>query len=100
MNIVIPKPVNEVLTILYENNYDGYIVGGTVRNLILGIKPKNYQISTNASLKVVEKLLKDYDTFYCGEKNSVLGIANPRFPMEISTFHTPSNNLEEGNASE
>ena len=35
MNIVIPKPVNEVLTILYENNYDGYIVGGTVRNLII-----------------------------------------------------------------
>ena len=95
MNIVIPKPVNEVLTILYENNYDGYIMGGTVRNLILGIKPKNYQISTNASLKVVEKLLKDYDTFYCGEKNSVLGIANPRFPMEISTYHTPSNNLED-----
>ena len=95
MNIVIPKPVNEVLTILYENNYDGYIVGGTVRNLILGIKPKNYQISTNASLKVVEKLLKDYDTFYCGEKNSVLGIANPRFPMEISTYHTTSNNLED-----
>lgn len=95
MNIVIPKPVNEVLTILYENNYDGYIMGGTVRNLILGIKPKNYQISTNASLKVVEKLLKDYDTFYCGEKNSVLGIANPRFPMEISTYHTLSNNLED-----
>ena len=35
VNIVIPKPVNEILLVLYENNYDGYLVGGTVRNLIL-----------------------------------------------------------------
>ena len=35
VNIVIPKPVNEILLVLYENNYDGYLVGGTVRNLVL-----------------------------------------------------------------
>lgn len=94
MNIVIPKPVNEVLSILYENNYDGYIMGGTVRNLILGIKPKNYQISTNASLNVVEKLLKDYETRYCGENNSVLAVENNRFPMEISSYYAKENTLE------
>ena len=58
MNIVIPKPVNEVLTILYENNYDGYIMGGTVRNLILGIKPKNYNhLERNA--RILVKYLSD-----------------------------------------
>ena len=42
VNIVIPKPVNEILLVLYENNYDGYLVGGTVRNLVLEQKPNKY----------------------------------------------------------
>ena len=45
MNIVIPKPVNEVLNLLYDNNYEGYIIGGAVRNMVMGEKPKNYNIS-------------------------------------------------------
>ena len=83
MDIVIPKPVNEVLNILYENDYEGYIVGGAVRNMIMGQKPKNYNISTNASLINVKNILKGYNTFYCGENNSRLGIVNAKFPMEI-----------------
>ena len=50
MNIVIPKPVNEVLNIINEKGYEAYIVGGAVRNWVMQLKPTNYNISTNASL--------------------------------------------------
>lgn len=94
MDIVIPKPVNEVLNILYENDYEGYLVGGAVRNMVMGQKPRNYNISTNASLTNVEKALKSYNTFYCGQNNSSLGIVNAKFPMEITKYRTPENTLE------
>lgn len=94
MNIVIPKPVNEVLNVINENGYEAYIIGGAVRNWVMGLKPSNYDISTNAELTSVKKALKDYNTFYCGEGNSRLGIVNSKFPMEISKYRTRENTLE------
>ena len=94
MNIVIPKPVNEVLNIINEHGYEAYIIGGAVRNWVMETKPSNYDISTNAPLEEIKKALKDYNTFYCGENESRLGIVNAKFPMEISKYRTKENTLE------
>lgn len=94
MNIVIPKPVNEILNILYENNYDGYLVDGTIRNMVLGEKTKKYKISTNASIDELKKILKNYDISLRGENNRTLSIGNNKFPMEITPYGTKENTLE------
>ncbi len=94
MNIVIPKPVNEVLNIINEKGYEAYIVGGAVRNWVMQLKPTNYNISTNASLEQIKSALKDYQTFYCGENDSHLGIVNSKFPMDIAKYRTKENTLE------
>ncbi len=94
MNIVIPKPVNEVLNLINDKGYEAYIIGGAVRNWVMGFKPSNYDISTNAEIESIRKILKNYNTFYCGENNSRLGIVNSKFPMEISKYRTPENTLE------
>lgn len=94
MNIVIPKPVNEVLNIINEKGYEAYIIGGAVRNWVMNIKPSNYDISTNASIEDIKKALKDYNTFYCGENKSHLGIVNSKFPMEVARYRTEENTLE------
>lgn len=93
MNIVIPKPVNELMTIMNDKGYESFIIGGAVRNLIMGLKPSNYDISTNGELENIKKVLKDYNTFYCGENNNRLGVVS-KFPMEISKYRTPENTLE------
>lgn len=94
MNIVIPKPVNEVLNIINEKGYEAYIIGGAVRNWVMNLKPTNYNISTNASIEDIKTALKGYNTFYCGENNARLGIVNSKFPMEIAKYRTPENTLE------
>lgn len=94
MNIVIPKPVNEVLNLINDKGYEAYIIGGAVRNWVMGIKPSNYDISTDAEIESIRKVLKDYNTFYCGENNCHLGIVNSKFPMEISKYRTKENTLE------
>ena len=99
MNIVIPKPVNEVLNLLYDNNYEGYIVGAAARNMYLGEKPTLYTISTDASVEEVKKILKDYETHYSGQNNSSLTIENNKFPMEITQYRTKENTLEDDLAS-
>lgn len=94
MNIVIPKPVNEVLYMINEKGYEAYVTGSAVRNNVMGTKVSKYDISTNAELEIVEKALKNYDTFYRGENNSKLGINNPKYPMAISKYRTIENTLE------
>ena len=56
MNIMIPKPVNEVLNLIYEKGYEAYIIGGAVRNWVMDEKPTNYDISTNASLDKIQNI--------------------------------------------
>lgn len=41
---------------LQSRGYEGYIVGGAVRDLLLGIKPKDFDISTDATPEQVKKL--------------------------------------------
>ncbi len=94
MDIVIPKPVNEVLYMINEKGYEAYVTGGAVRNNVMGYKVSKYDISTNAELSVIEKLIKNYDTFYRGENNSRLGINNPKYPMAVTKYRTPENTLE------
>jgi len=45
---VIPVPVLSVLDALKANGYQGHIVGGCVRDLLLGREPKDWDITTDA----------------------------------------------------
>ncbi len=54
--MTIPKEVNLILEKLIKNGYEAYAVGGCVRDLILGEKPKDWDITTNANPKQIQKL--------------------------------------------
>lgn len=94
MDAVIPKPVNEALTLLYDKDYEGYVMGGTVRNMVMGEKPKSYEISTNATMSEIKRIYKDYRTYQSGENNKTLVIVNPKYPMKITQYRTKENTLE------
>ena len=46
--IVLPKHVKLIIDILEQNGFEGYAVGGCVRDCILGREPKDWDITTNA----------------------------------------------------
>lgn len=45
----IDKGVLDVLYTLSKNGYEAYLVGGCVRDLLLGLEPKDFDIVTNAT---------------------------------------------------
>ncbi len=94
MNITIPKPVNEVLSLLYEKNYEGYLIGPTVRKMVMNEKIDKYIIGTNADVSTLPKILKDYNTRLVGENDQTLVVENNKFPMEISEYTSADNTLE------
>ena len=56
----IPKPVLEILGKLQENNFEAYIVGGCVRDLLMGREPKDWDVTTNAK---PEEIMNVFSTF-------------------------------------
>lgn len=58
----IPSQVIEVLKKLQENNFEAFVVGGCVRDLLLNKNPKDWDVTTNAKPKEVLALFPD--SFY------------------------------------
>lgn len=89
MKLSIPEEVNNILTIIEKNNYEIYIVGGAVRDLIMGKIVSDWDFTTNA---VPEEILKLFtDGFYDNEFGTV-GVPSTSGlePHEITTFRTES----------
>jgi putative nucleotidyltransferase with HDIG domain len=58
----IPSQVFEVLKKLQENKFEAYVVGGCVRDLLLGKNPKDWDVTTNATPKEIIEIFSD--SFY------------------------------------
>jgi len=58
----IPVPVVEVLKKIQENNFEAYIVGGCVRDLLLDKMPKDWDITTSAKPTEIVEIFPD--SFY------------------------------------
>ena len=57
-----PKLVDEravkVVSTLADAGYEAYIVGGAVRDLLLGLRPKDFDVATNATPEQVKALFR------------------------------------------
>ena len=87
-----PKLVDEralkVVTTLHDAGYEAYIVGGAVRDLILGLRPKDFDVATNATPEQVKSLFRR--AFIIGKRfrivHVVYGRGREHEVIEVSTF--------------
>jgi len=59
MEFSIPKEVQEIAEALAAAKFEAYLVGGCVRDLLLGVEPKDWDIATNAKPEETLKLFPD-----------------------------------------
>jgi poly(A) polymerase len=74
----------KVLYRLHQNSYIAYLVGGSVRDLLLGRRPKDFDIGTSAHPYQVKRLFKN-----CWVIGRRFRLAHVRFGMktiEVATF--------------
>lgn len=69
----VPKEVISVTETLKKADFEAYIVGGCTRDLFLGNKPKDWDITTNATPEQIQSLFPK--TFYENEYGTV-GVVN------------------------
>ena len=63
MQIQIPNPVAHILTALESSGFEAYVVGGCVRDSLLGLEPKDWDIATDAKPKQIIEIFKSDSSF-------------------------------------
>jgi poly(A) polymerase len=94
----------EVVTTLKDAGYSAYIVGGAVRDLLLGLRPKDFDVATDATPEDVKRLFKR--AFIIGRRfrivHVVYGRGREHEVIEVSTFraHLDSADAEQVSGNE
>ena len=69
-----------------ERGAQAYVVGGAVRDHVMGKKPHDYDLTTPLLPEEILDLFPDYTTFREGEKFGTIGVMTGEGPVEITTF--------------
>lgn len=78
---------SSALKVLYRLNkggYDAYLVGGGVRDILLGLKPKDFDIATNATPEQIKALFRNCRLI--GRRFRLAHIVFGREIIEVATF--------------
>jgi len=81
----IPEDVKVILNRL-NDHYEAYIVGGCVRDLILGIEPHDYDICTSATPGEIMNIFHDERIIETGLKHGTVTILYNGVGYEITTY--------------
>ncbi|MFP8966665.1 polynucleotide adenylyltransferase PcnB [Pokkaliibacter sp. CJK22405] len=88
----------KVLYRLGDAGFDAYIVGGGVRDLLLGRSPKDFDVATNASPEEVHRLFRN--SRLIGRRFKIVHVQFGREIIEVATFRAHHPQSEEENASD
>lgn len=86
MFINLPGEVKSVLNILQNSGFDAYVVGGCVRDSIIGIEPKDWDITTSALPHEIIESFKDYKIIETGIKHGTVTVLINKVPLEVTTY--------------
>jgi poly(A) polymerase len=73
---------------LQENGFKAFVVGGAVRDLLLGVKPKDFDVATNATPEQVRKLFRR--AFIIGKRFQIVHVMFGQEIIEVTTFRGAS----------
>ena len=88
MDIPIPSDIQQIQQVFKKNGYKLYVVGGAVRDALLGKTPKDYDLATDAVPDKVEEMMEKagFKTLPTGKAFGVINVFTNLGEYEIATF--------------
>ncbi len=83
---MISRDARKVVETLQNAGFDAYVVGGAVRDLLLGIKPKDFDVATNAEPSEVKSLFRR--SRIIGRRFQIVHVQFSRELIEVTTFRS------------
>ena len=74
----------EVVRSLQKSNFQAYLVGGCIRDILVGITPKDFDVSTDATPEQVRKIFRS--SRIIGKRFRLVHVFSRNELIEVSTF--------------
>lgn len=85
------KNAEKLIKQLNNNGYEAFIVGGCVRDYLLGLTPHDTDICTSALPEQTKKCFENYHTFDTGMKHGTISVVCDGEVYEITTYRIDGN---------
>lgn len=82
--IRLPKDVNKIIKTIESAGYEAYVVGGGVRDSLLGMEPGDWDVATSGTIEDLLKLFPQAEVI--GGKYGVIRISTEKMGVEVATF--------------
>ncbi len=86
LNSNIPIYVREVLRLLNEAGHEAFIVGGCVRDILMGRQPSDWDVCTSALPSETTVCFGAANTVQTGVKHGTVTVLTEEKPVEITTY--------------
>ena len=84
MEIKLPQKVKDILDVIEANGYEAYVVGGCVRDSILGREPGDWDITTSARPEEIKALFRK--TIDTGIAHGTVTVMQGKEGFEVTTY--------------
>ena len=84
--MIIPSEVIIILTKLESAGFEAFLVGGCVRDLLLGLSPQDYDVCTEATPDEMLEVLSDFSVYKTGLRHGTLTIKSGEIFIEVTTY--------------
>lgn len=85
--------IKNIIKKIHDSGYEAYIVGGAVRDLLLNVPPKDYDIATSATPKEIKNIFGYKYAKIVGKRFKIVHLYHNNKIIEISTFRGGSSKI-------
>ena len=85
-NMSLPPAVALAISRLESCGFEAYVVGGAVRDAMLGRDVHDYDVTTSASPAQTKAVFADFHTILTGEQHGTVTVVIEGMPLEITTY--------------
>jgi len=94
MQFSIPENITKIIDMLENAGYEAYIVGGCVRDSLMGIPPHDFDITTSALPEETEQVFSGMRLIETGLKHGTVTVLSDGEPVEITTYRVDGEYLD------
>ena len=84
--LLLPERIRLSLDTLHKAGFEAYVVGGCVRDTLLGLTPHDWDIATSAPPDRIQEIFKNYRQIDAGLKHGTVMVRIGGETIEITTF--------------
>lgn len=89
--ITVPDYALTVVERLESRGYEAYVVGGCVRDSLLGRQPNDWDVCTNALPEDVLRVFRRFHVIKTGLQHGTVTVMSDKQPVEVTTFRIDGN---------